>query len=106
MLLPGHFNSDVSVVTQTQDSDHIPVARNGTPDESDATYLILYFPIRIPHVLIDLSALHGDHFRSWWLDPRNGTTLPGDEGLMGKRYTPRFPEGGADWGLVIEQNDD
>lgn len=102
-LLPGHFNSDVSIATNTEDSDHISVARNGTPGEFDATYLMAYFPIKIPHVLIDLSVMSCQHYRSWWLNPRNGIALPGDAGLVSTRYTPAFPEGGPDWVLVIEQ---
>ncbi|MEM7577981.1 MAG: DUF4038 domain-containing protein, partial [Planctomycetota bacterium] len=104
-LLPGQVNDDALAVCETQDADHIAVARDGHSGRDDARCVVAYTPIRRPDFAIETRCLRGPRRRWWWWDPREGVALPGGEGPNEGVLRPNFPEGGPDWVLVVDDAD-
>lgn len=83
------------------DWDHAAATRDGTPGQSDATFLMVYTPV-VRHLVVQTSAIPARRLRTWWYDVREGLALdagerdnPGELGL-------RPPAYGPDWALVID----
>ena len=76
-----------------------------TRDES-GRYAMWYFPSG-KGIQIDLSLLGGASFRSWWYDPRTGTSFKGPalEATAVAEITPPSSGPGQDWVFVVDRAD-
>lgn len=82
-------------------TDHVQAARDGTPGQKDATYIMAYLPI-IRQVALDTSVLPAERLRAWWFDPREGVaTIIGEFQNTGTFAPPRQADG-PDWVLVVD----
>lgn len=72
-----------------------------TRDEQ-GTYAMIYFPMGKSRQLM-LETVSGNHFTTWWYDPRTGNSFPGED-IEGKDVTIVPPSNGLDndWVLVID----
>lgn len=104
-LWPGHFSANALALSRTQDTDHVAVARDGRPGCADASVIVAYTPVRGQHLALDTACLRGPRRRWWWWDPRCGVAYPGDEEPNVGPVRPRFPDGGPDWVLVVDDAD-
>lgn len=86
---------------QEEDNDYVIATR-----DLNGTYAMIYFPTG-KKTKLDLDALRGNKFKSWWYDPRTGNAYPGGEinnsGLV--EITPPTQGLGNDWVLVIDAED-
>jgi hypothetical protein len=74
-----------------------------TRDEA-GTYAMVYLPDG-KSVTLNLQALKGTRFRSWWYDPRTGAAFPGE--ILSGTEAPIVPPSsgkGQDWVLVVDEH--
>lgn len=76
-----------------------------TRDEA-GTYAMVYFPTGKTTTL-DISALKGQTFKSWWYDPRTGSVFPATRLKKSPSLvvTPPSTGPGNDWVLVVDSED-
>ena len=94
---------DQSMVDETQpETDDYVIATR----DHNGSYGMLYFPTGKP-TLVNLSALQGETFTSWWYDPRTGISFPGEnlKKSSGMKIAPPSSGKGNDWVLVIDMKD-
>lgn len=88
------------VVEDQEDTKDYVIA---TRDEKGA-FAMIYFPTG-KKTRLDLSALKGDRFKSWWYDPRTGNAYRGNEitnSIDKVTITPPTHGLGNDWVLVVD----
>jgi hypothetical protein len=89
-------------------SDHIRVTRDGTPGNSDATYIMAYIPY-VRDFGINTSVLGGERLKIWWYSPETGRAFPqavvdntGEIRFSNWQSPVREGMGGPDWVVVID----
>jgi hypothetical protein len=89
-------------------SDHIRVTRDGTPAESDATYIMLYLPY-YRSFRVNTSVIAGAWLKVWWFNPRTGHAFPqgtfdnsGEFSFSNWSDLLKEGGGGPDWVVVID----
>ncbi len=70
--------------------------------DKEGTYAMIYFPMGTSRQLV-LETMSGDHYTTWWFDPRTGNSYQGKD-IKEKRVTIVPPSQGVDndWVLVID----
>ena len=70
---------------------------------SDGSYALVYSSSGKSFV-VDVKKLSGDQVRSWWLDPRTGTSQPGESFPRAgtRQFQPPSQGKGQDWVLVLD----
>lgn len=83
---------------QPEDNDYVIATR-----DQDGKYAMVYFPTG-KSVEININALDGNTFTSWWYDPRTGAAFKAGELTKSSRLTIQPPTSGKgnDWVLVID----
>jgi len=89
-------------------SDHIRVTRDGTPGNSDATYIMAYIPY-VRGFGINTTVLRGERLKIWWYSPATGRAFPqatvdntGEIRFSNWQSPVREGMGGPDWVVVID----
>ncbi len=92
---------DQSVIVSAQPGKYEDVI--ATRDEA-GSYAMVYFPIGQP-IELDITALKGDKFTTWWYDPRTGSAFKNPVSIDSKKVaiTPPSSGKGHDWILVIDE---
>jgi hypothetical protein len=88
--------------------DHLQCARDGHTGETDATYIMVYFPYLTYKYSIRTDVIEADKLRIWWFDPRTGKVY--DKGKIDNTGVFKMPWGsdiktdgtGPDWVLIID----
>jgi len=89
-------------------SDHIQVTRDGTLDDGNATYIMVYLPY-YRSFTVNTSVISGEKIKVWWYNPKNGQAFL--QGVMENTGEFRFSnwddlimegQGGPDWVVVID----
>ena len=73
--------------------------------DTAGTYALIYIPTAAQTITVNLAALSGNRFKTWWYDPRSGVAAPSGEILAAANQSFTSPATEQDWVLVIDSLD-
>ena len=89
-------------------TDHIRITRDGTNNQQDATYIMIYLPY-YKTFTVSTSVIEGKELNVWWYNPRTGEVIPGGKipntgSFSHSNWSPWIKEeqGGPDWVVVLD----